>query len=156
MIEAGTYTAVAVDAEFGESAKAKTPQIFIGFRITGPEGSTAVGQEVSYYGYFTDGSNKYTIDAMRNAGWTGDFTDISSLKDSTHECQLVIEHEDYDGKTQVKVAWVNVAGRAKTSAKPMGDKDKKKFAAKMNNVLKQLEGKQKDPRDMTDDVPFDM
>jgi hypothetical protein len=61
---------------------------------------------------------------MRTAGWQGDdVTDLSSLsRPDVPEVELVIAHEEWEGKTREKVKWVNAAGGIALKALDQGKK----------------------------------
>lgn len=128
MIDPGTYKAVAIaeDVQFGK-AKSGTKQVAIPFRVT--EGDFA-GHVITYFGFFTDKTWKRTLEALRYCGWKGD--DLSELGPLDQEVEIVVEHEEYDGKTRAKVAWVNRIGSGRVQLQdPMGDDELRQFAAQM-------------------------
>jgi hypothetical protein len=101
--------------------------VAINFELT-DEGE-AKGAQLTWYGYFTDGTVDSTIKALRAMGWKGN--DLSELLDfakalpKPEECELVIEPEpqtdaqqnplyEADGVTQkvrARIRWVNPAGK---------------------------------------------
>jgi hypothetical protein len=145
----GRYRAVAVDGGLGETSGGKE-QVAALFKLT-DEGETK-GVQLTWYGYFTDGTVDSTIKALRAMGWKGN--DLSELLDfkkaipTPEECELVIEPEpqtdsqqnpifEEDGVTQkvrARVRWVNPVGKVgiKTALTP--DKAAA-FAARMKGKL---------------------
>lgn len=106
MIEAGTYYARGTDVEFGFANNKE--QVAVRFRI---EGGNADGQELAWFGFFTDKSAERTMEALRFCGWeTNDLGDISTDVVGRNLVKIVVEHDEYDGKTRAKIAWVNRAG----------------------------------------------
>lgn len=105
MIKPGTYKARATEGALGLTKGGKE-QAAIAFAII--DGDHA-GESVTWFGYFTEATADRTIEALRHCGWAGDdLSDLSGILDN--EVQIVIEHEDYEGKTQVRVKWVNKSG----------------------------------------------
>lgn len=111
MIPEGTFAAVARGATLSESENKKTPQVVVSFEITTAEHA---GTTINWFGFLTDKTTERTIESLRYAGWKGsDLSDLSDLsKTDTPVVELVIEHEEYEGKVRPKVQWVNALGRA--------------------------------------------
>src|SRR4051794_18119735 len=106
MLKAGTYRARGVESDLGIAQTGKE-QVFVKFAITsGPE----EGQHVTWFGYFNTPENaKRTIESLRTCGWTGtDITELTGI--DANEVELVVEHEEYNGKTRAKVRWINEIG----------------------------------------------
>lgn len=130
MLAKGTYHAHAVGAQIGFTSKGNE-QIAVEFELTDEE---YAGQHITWIGFFTEATTERTMESLRHCGWHGD--DITeAMRDglAANEVQLVIDHEVYEGKTQVRVRWVNKPGSGggmKLRA-PMDDAQKRQFAAKM-------------------------
>lgn len=133
MIPAGTYLAVAQSTQWGK-AKSGTKQVAVEFQII--DGSYA-GHSITWFGYFTEKTWKRTCEALRYCGWKGD--DLTNLGSLNQEVNIVIEHEEYDGKLRAKVAWVNRpgAGQVKLSD-PMSDAELRQFAAQMRQRAREI------------------
>jgi hypothetical protein len=137
MIEEGTFRARAVDADLGWTQGGK-PQVAVTFEILEGEDT---GRNITWYGYFTDRTKERTIESLRFCGWKGDdISDLSSVN-GDGEVSLVIEHEEYEGKTRAKVQWVNGGGAR--LAKPMDANDAKAFAAKLKGIVAGVDAKMK-------------
>ena len=129
----GNYTAVARNWELGLTKGGKD-QIAVQFEIT--EGPHA-GVALTWYGYFTDGTTKRTLESLRHCGWSSD--DISTLEGmGTLLVQLVVETEIQTegknaGKEHSKVRWVNRLGGGGPIKldHPMDVGQRRMFAAKM-------------------------
>lgn len=138
IIMEGTVRARAIDGELGFT-KAGKPQVAITFEILEGEDS---GRNITWYGYFTEATKERTIESLRYCGWKGDdLSDLSSINGEA-EVSLVIEHDEYEGKTRAKVQWVNSGGGARL-AKPMNQDDAKAFAAKMKGIVAAVDAKTK-------------
>lgn len=100
MIPAGTYRAIADSATLTET---KTGKEFIAveFRIT--EGEMA-GEVVPWAGWLTEKAEDRTLSSLRAMGWGGDILDLSGLDNAV---DVVVKHEEYNGNTSAKVAFVN-------------------------------------------------
>jgi len=126
MLDAGTYKAKAVAADVGYTSNGKE-QIAVDFEIMEGEES---GQRITWYGYFTDKAQKRTMDSLATAG----IVDLANL-DAVAEnktlpaVDIVVEHEEYEGKIHAKVKWIN-SGRS-VLKKPMDAAQKADFAARM-------------------------
>jgi hypothetical protein len=56
-------------------------------------------------GSINENASKTLIEAL---GWKGDVDDLNRTDTWTpHHCQIVVEEDTYNGKTKLKVAWVN-------------------------------------------------
>ena len=133
-IEAGTYKARAgapETAQFGYT-KNDNEQIAVVFTIVeGPH----EGHRITWFGNFSsEKSTEIAVKALRACGWAGndmsDLTGIDSL-----DVEIVVELEEYDGKTRTKVKWVNaLGGGAVKLEKTMSDAQRRAFAARMRGV----------------------
>ena len=126
------YTARAVEAELG-FASTGTEQVAILFEVA------ETGQQLTWYGYFTEKSEARTIESLRHAGWLGDdLADLSTV--GSQECQIVIDDETYQGQTREKVIFVNALGSGgggggialKTVMTP---EEKRAFATRMKGTV---------------------
>lgn len=124
----GKHPAKAKSALLGK-AKTGTHQVGVEFVFT--DGPNA-GKHITWYGFFTDGTRDRTFESLRYAGWKGDdLTDLSSLSaEDVPTVQLVLEQEDHNGQTQVKVRWVNRLG-GPAVGEVLGADDAKAFAESM-------------------------
>lgn len=135
MLDAGTYRAHAIEAALGETDTGKE-QVAVRFSLLDHENT-----EITWYGYFTEKTAPVTLKALRTAGWRGtDLMDLSDLcnPDSTPEVFLVVEHEEYEGKTSAKVRWVNGAGGLALK-KALDPNKAKVFAARMRGQIAALD-----------------
>jgi hypothetical protein len=127
----GTFRARAVGGGLAES-KGGNPQAVVEFALL-DEGW--VGTRITWYGAFTEKTEKWTIEGLRNAGWSGD--DLSNLEGlGSRECEIVVQHEPREDGTGVraKVRWVNAGGPRALKA-PMKADAAKAFAAKMKGKV---------------------
>jgi len=130
---AGNYTAKATGSfDFGTSARG-TEQVAVEVEILDGE---EAGRFMTWFGYFSEKTSERTVEALRLLGWQGD--DITKLEGlGSRRVSIVVEHEDYDGKTNAKIQWVNRLGGLGVKLKtPMDDKAKRVFAAKMKGLAK--------------------
>ena len=113
MIHAGNYKARAVEYQFG-LAETGTEQVAVTFEIT--EEGEFHGHTIVWFGFFTEATAERTVQALRTCGWDGD--DLSDLRGlDRNEVVLVIEHDEYNGKVQVRVKWVNRSGAGRIELK---------------------------------------
>lgn len=165
MIAAGTYQAVASGTQWGTAGEDNKKQIVVAFRLLdGPQ----VGQSISWFGYFTTKTWERTVEALRLCGWKG--TDLENLGSLDQKVELVIEHEEYEGKTRARVQWVNKLGGGQVKLKnPMSPTEVRGFAAMMKDrcaQIKEVDGErvaaeavqqavsQESAPPIQDDIPF--
>ena len=106
--ELGKHPARAVSAVLGV-ANTGTEQVAIEYEFTdGPN----KGKRITHYAYFTDKTMDRSVETLRISGFEGeDLTDLSSLSaPTTPVVQLVLDHEEHNGVSQVRVKWVNRLG----------------------------------------------
>ncbi len=114
-----------------ESSKG-TPQVTANFEIT-TEGYQ--GESMPWYGYLSEGAADRTIESLRYMGWKGDnLTQLDNL--DANEVELVIANEEYEGKTSLRIQWVNRLG---VTAAPMAADKAKVFAAAMQARIRALD-----------------
>lgn len=126
------YLAKAKSWGLGESSTGK-PQISVEFDIL-TDGADL--QSIVWRSYFTEDTWQRTVESLRHCGWEG--SDVSSVTGlDANEVELVIEDEEYNGKTFPKVRWVNKPGGLAIKAPLTGDK-LKAFSAVMQERIKSM------------------
>ena len=74
------------------------------------------GNRITWYGYFTEKTIDRTMETLAILGWDAEKYDhrIASLHDTDilvgAEAEIVVEAEEYEGRTRHKVRWVNAVG----------------------------------------------
>lgn len=141
LIPAGFYRAVAValnspDGEtfvqFGES-KNGNPQVVVNFEIL--EGEQA-GRRIAWFGYFTEKTAPRTVESLRYCGFVGNDLAAAVTQQLDQEVQIVVGHEDYQGKTSAKVQWVNRGGGDGYRLEKSMDRNAlRQFAAQMKGAV---------------------
>jgi len=145
MLPAGTYAAVvaSVDTERGPvyiqwgPGTERSPFVAaVSFEVlNGPQ----AGQKISAFLYFGEKSAVRSMESLRACGFTGDDIDKFSDQNPDIECQIVVEHETFEGKTRAKVKWINKAGGgAFTFEKPLPPNELRRFSAQFKGTLKQM------------------
>jgi hypothetical protein len=155
----GKFRARAQEWGIGE-AKTGTFQVGVVFELLDQEPGTTI----TWYGALTDAALEWTMKALRNMGWQGD--DVTELDGNgghldANEVQLVVDEEEWEGKTRTKVKFVNSMGGLAMSSRVTGDK-LKGFAAGLRGKILGLEPGRKPapaaqpPRQpvRNDDIPF--
>lgn len=139
---AGTHKARAVSWALGGGQGKE--QIAIMFEIL--EGMLQ-GKSITAYLSFSDAAVDYTMEKMRNCGWDSDsLAELDSL--GNNEVQIVVEDEQWQGKTRSKVKFVNKANRL-TLKDAMDERAVQTFAARMRGkavASKQKHGPQPAPK----------
>lgn len=109
MLAPGTYRAVPIEAVLGITETGKE-QLAVTFQLLDPPDQKAVA-----YLFFTEKTLERTIESLRYMGWTG--TNLAEFEQGREcpagfgsEVEIVVEHEQYEGRTQVRVRWINRAG----------------------------------------------
>jgi len=127
------YRAKAKEWTMSESQQ-HVPMIVVLFDIL-TEG--AAESALNWRGSFSDGAADRTIESMRHCGWEGD--DLTQLEGlDRNEVELVVEDEEYEGKTYAKVQWVNKPRSLSVKNVLEGDK-LKAFAAEMKLRIRALD-----------------
>jgi len=142
LISKGIHRAVAVPvstadgqswAQFGESSEKGTPQVVINFEILDGDD---VGRRIAWIGYFTDKTVQRTVESLRFCGFTGDDLAGAVVQQLDQEVGIVVEHEEYDGKTRARVRWVNRAGgEGLKLEKPMDRTKLSQFSAMLKKTV---------------------
>ena len=105
----GRYTATVESAELGQSEKG-TPFLALLCK-------TDQGEELTAYLYLSDAAVERTVKTLREV-FAFDNSFESVVQQVTGKpCSIVVEAEEYEGKTRMKVKWVNSVGGS--SAKPL-------------------------------------
>lgn len=143
LIAEGTYEAVAYPIEtddgptyvqFGESKTKSTPMVVVNCEIIDGE---EAGRRVAYTGYFTDSTTQRTIESLRYFGFKGDDLAMLVTQKLDQRVQIVIEHEDYNGKKYARVQWVNRPGGGGLKLQePLSKDGLRRFAAKMKSAVR--------------------
>lgn len=94
---------------FGEAGEKQTP--FIRIPLVIAEGEEE-GYKLTYQAWVSDSAAKRTIDNLKEVfEWNGDVVSLAKQIDNGpfvgRECSIVIEEEQYKGKTRVVVKWLN-------------------------------------------------
>ena len=111
MLLPGTYRARAIDWGLGTTASKSTPYTWV---------KLAVGnEEIDWQGWLSDRSVERTFEALRKLGWTGD--DVAVIDALPTEVEIVIEHEEYQGRQFPRVRWINRIGERTRPAMTMQD-----------------------------------
>lgn len=114
MINPGKYTGRVKDYALGVTQKGD-PKVMIIFTFKDEHGSQ---QELTWTGFLSEKAKNITIDTLLNCGMKGE--DIGALVagvecgvlDTSIDVTLVIENEEYQGKTFPRIKWVNRPGGA--------------------------------------------
>lgn len=139
LIPPGRYKARGITAELGETLKGE-PQIGVLLEIL-EEGPWA-GHRMTWYGYFTDKSQRRTIESLKHLGWsTNDLENLAGIDQA--EVLLTVEHErvkkdDVEtGEVRARAVWIN-AFNSVGIAKPLEENKKKALAGRMKGLAMQI------------------
>ena len=148
-IEAGEYLAKAVETQWCLSSKG-TKSICVRFELL--SGDDAKGKFINWYGYFSEKTWERTIESLRYMGFKGD--DLTELGELSQEVRIVCVVEEYEGREQVKVKWINSCGSTAIKVNsPMPESDIRSFAAAMQSRIDAMERKSYELK-TADKIPF--
>jgi len=112
-VNADTYRARAVTAALGYTQGGK-PQIAVDFVLLDggylSQNDFAIGQHITWYGYFGEKSIEQTMKALRACGWSTDSIDDLTGFDANEVSLVLVEENDQQGYPRIKVRWVNAPG----------------------------------------------
>lgn len=142
-MDAGYYRARAIEWALGKTEKGSR-QVAVRFETFDDQDQP--GERITWYGYFTEKTQERTLESLQHCGWEGDdITDLSGIE--RNEVQLVVEHDEYEGKVRAKVAWVNRPGGGGIAIKaPLDEAEKAEFAREVKaTVLAMRQGQRRAP-----------
>jgi hypothetical protein len=144
MIPPGEHKARAISASLEEYGSEGRVRVWVQFQLS------EMAETIVWYGYFqgkdeetTERLKERTVQSLRHCGWQGyDLEDLTGI--SEKEVNLVVRHELYNGKTVVKVAWVNpvravITPQVKTAKL-------KEFAAAMRSTIAAVDTADRKPK----------
>lgn len=144
MIDLGVHRVRATACALGETQTGKEQ---IGVEL---EFFECEGERLTWYGFFTDASLEITLRALRALGWQGDdITELDGVEDATSllpsEAEAVVQEETYEGKTRLRVAFVNAAGGGVRLKQRLDPGKKAKLAERMKARILRLQNEGKAP-----------
>lgn len=142
-IDAGTYRGHAVkDGAYLTIAKSGTEGVYVPLDL-GEAG------RIVWRGWLSEKCMERTFKTLRDLGWkTDSLEDLEGIGDT--EVDVVVDDEEYDGKTHSVVRWINALGAGKMEADKV-----KTFAARMAGEVKRLGLSAADvAAAKKDDIPF--
>lgn len=151
----GRYKALPHDWSTGLSAAKGTPYLKVGFKILDGE---HVGRIVDWYGWMTEKTVDRLATDLAAMGYDGDdpLADFARAKSADQvpgklrAVQIVIRHEEWKERVQVRVAYINEI----TEAKPV-DETTKATVRSMFAAAKAAKGRARAPEpEPIDDTPF--
>lgn len=105
----GRYTATVESAELGQSEAKGTPYLSLLCKTT-------EGEDLTAYLYLSDAAFERTTKTLREVfGFDNNFEKVVEQVTSK-ECSIVVEAEEFEGKSRMKVKWINTVGG---SGKPL-------------------------------------
>jgi hypothetical protein len=155
----GKYLARAKQWAFTE-ASTGTPQVYIYFELED-------GGSISHFLAMSPKAFEYSMKALTTLGYSG--TDVVNDLERAdagldkNQVELVVEHEEYEGKVRARVKWINSLGGG---FKPLDAGKKASFAQEMRAralAFRQTQPTQTGPKQpdgpppghpASDDIPF--
>lgn len=129
------YEAKAKTWGLGTAGQKATPEVAVEFGIITPGADV---QAITWHGYLTDAALERTVESLRHCGWKGDDVSDGLPGLDTNEVSLVIEDEEYEGRTYPKVQFVNRKGGLALKA-PMAQDQAKAFGASLKDKIRAIE-----------------
>ncbi len=142
-MDEGTFPAVVTEGLLGMTSTGKE-QVAVSVELTNEEGGPT-GERIAWYGTFTDAAYPYTLKALRTMGWKGDDISDLSMMPGT-QVSVVLENDSYNGKTRLKVKFVNPPGGGAILKEQMDANAAKSFAARMKAKVKAFDIAEGKPR----------
>ena len=106
----GRYTATAKTVDLGQSAEKGTPYVSILFE-------NEQGEDLTAFLYLSDAALERTVRTLREVfGFNDDFGTVKEQV-TGKRASIVVEAEEYEGKSRMKVKWINTVGGS--SGKPL-------------------------------------
>jgi hypothetical protein len=126
---AGSYLARGVSGGLGFTRGGKE-QVAVELQILD---EAFAGETITWFGYFTEGTQERTLETLRTLGWkTDDLDNLDGIADN--DVRVVLAEEEYDGKTSLKVKWINKLGGLALKT-PMSEEQAKAFARQMKGTV---------------------
>jgi hypothetical protein len=122
----GRFKARGKEAQFGVSSNGNE-QVAVLFEITEGEHT---GKSLTWFGSFTEAAIDRTMESLRHCGWTSDNITDACVQIGDNDVEIDVREEEYQGKLQTKVAFVNRPFRLAMKA-PMNANEIASFAARM-------------------------
>jgi hypothetical protein len=106
----GRHLVTVIDHQLGKSGTG-TPYVAVQF-----ESDVQLGDRITWYGYLTDAAFERTVASLQVLGWDpaahngliASLNGTGLLKGAPAE--IVLDEETHEGKTRMKVKWVNAPG----------------------------------------------
>jgi hypothetical protein len=118
-IQPGKYRARAQadSVQFGMS-KNGNEQIAVTFDILG-EDDAPTGYTITWIGFFTDKTEARTVESVGHCGWDMTLGPTHAERIADNVVELVVEDEPYEGKSYLKVKWINRIGARFAFERPL-------------------------------------
>lgn len=108
----GTFKGLVTDYGIGET-QGGDPQVFVAFDVDFPGGK----QAMTWFGSLKGGALPITLKALLALGHTGKVADLLDGPNQDNppirlgiDANLVIDENEYNGKTTLRINWVNMPG----------------------------------------------
>jgi hypothetical protein len=135
----GTYAGTVSEPVYGWLGESKTGTRFIRVPVTITTEGAQKGKTIDWYGYLTDRTQERTIEALEHCfgiDWNWD-----NINFAGQEVEVVVEQEEYNGKTSFKAKWLNNPNfdRASGGKSPEEiEAEKAEAKAKAKEIAKEL------------------
>lgn len=136
-LKAGTYRVKAIDHKFSKTKTGKDNVVVLLEVIEGE----CEGEQIIWYGYFTQKCADFTFDALKVLGWDGeDLTTLDGFGDGVAEA-VIVNGTDQNGNHKLEVRYINsIGGGSKLRVKNAVEGDDLKALAAKFGLVKKSEG----------------
>jgi hypothetical protein len=133
----GTYAGVVSDPIYGWLGESKSGTRFVRVPVTITEAGAQNGKTINWYGYLTEKTQDRTIEALEHC--FGQNWDWEKINWEGTEVSVVVEQDDYNGKTSFKAKWLNNPNVARSDKDPVQtEAEKAEAKAKAAEIAKEL------------------
>jgi len=103
--EEGSFLGKVSEPIYGWLGESKTGTRFIRVPVTITTEGAQKGKTIDWYGYLTDRTQDRTVEALEHC--FGIDWDWNNINFAGKEVEVVVEQEEYNGKTSFKAKWLN-------------------------------------------------
>jgi len=137
--EEGSFLGKVSEPVYGWLGESKTGTRFIRVPVTITTEGAQKGKTIDWYGYLTDRTQERTIEALENCfgvNWNWE-----NINFAGKEVEVVVEQEEYNGKTSFKAKWLNNPYMDRTNGGKSPEEietEKAEAKAKATEIAKEL------------------
>lgn len=139
LINKGKHRAQCQSIAFDQTGTDDKVTAVVSFRIVDAN-DPQDGWHISAFLYFTENAVDRTLESLRHLGWVGENLDelpqLAAAGQLGEVVEIVVDHEEWDGKLRAKVKWVNKIGGAVLLKKPLEGQALSQFSQRMRSRVR--------------------